>query len=80
MKIDLSKVLKSGNDDSFLFNDKQRAIKNHKLMQWAKVATFGLYMVAVFMLYVSDVWGIGSFIEKNSNEYVALRAIALKHY
>jgi hypothetical protein len=72
MKIDLSKVLKSGNDDSFLFNDKQRAIKNHKLMQWAKVATFGLYMVAVFMLYVSDVWGIGSFIEKNSNEYVAL--------
>jgi hypothetical protein len=41
-------------------------------MQWAKVATFGLYMVAVFMLYVSDVWGIGSFIEKNSNEYVAL--------
>jgi hypothetical protein len=72
MKIELPKVLKSGNDDSFLFNDKQRAIKNHKLMQWAKVATFGLYMVAVFMLYVSDVWGIGSFIEKNSNEYVAL--------
>jgi hypothetical protein len=72
MKINLSKVLNSGNDDSFLFNDKHRAIKNHKLMQWAKVATFGLYMVAVFMLYVSDVWGIASFVEKNSNEYIAL--------
>lgn len=69
----ISDLLKSNNDDgSFLFNDRQRAIKNHRLMQWAKVATFGLYIVAVFMLYVSDVWGIASFVEKNSNEYIAL--------
>ncbi|MEB4591231.1 hypothetical protein VSS37_09605 [Candidatus Thiothrix sp. Deng01] len=69
----ISDLLKSNQDDgAFLFNDKQRAIKNHKLMQLAKAATFGLYMVAVFMLYVADVWGIGSFIEKNSNEFVAL--------
>ena len=31
------------------------------LMQWARWATFCLYIVAVFMLYVSDVWGIASF-------------------
>ena len=71
MKIDLTNILNNA-DDSFLFNDKHRAIKNHKLMQWAKVATFGLYMVAVFMLYVSDVWGIASFLEKNSSEFMAL--------
>ncbi len=71
MKIDLTKLV-NNTDDSILFNDKHRAMKNYKLMQWAKVATFGLYIVAVFMLYVSDVWGISSFLEKNSNEFVAL--------
>jgi hypothetical protein len=60
------------NNSGMLPNDHQRAIKNHRLMMWAKIATFGLYMVAVFMLYVSDVWGVASFIEKNSNEYIAL--------
>jgi hypothetical protein len=60
------------NNNGMLPNDHQRAIKNHRLMTWAKIATFGLYMVAVFMLYVSDVWGVASFIEKNSNEYIAL--------
>ncbi|EIJ35727.1 hypothetical protein Thini_3205 [Thiothrix nivea DSM 5205] len=33
MKIDLQKILNSGNDDSVLFNYKGRAIKNHRLMQ-----------------------------------------------
>jgi len=61
----------TGNNDA-IFNDKHRAIKNHQLMQWAKWATFGLYIVAVFMLYVSDVWGIGTFIEQKSNDWVAL--------
>jgi hypothetical protein len=60
------------NNNGKLPNDQQRAIKNHRLMQWAKIATFGLYMVAVFMLYVSDIWGVASFIEKNSNEFIAL--------
>jgi hypothetical protein len=59
-------------NSGMLPNDHQRAIKNHRLMMWAKIATFGLYMVAVFMLYVSDVWGVASFIEKNSNEFIAL--------
>lgn len=59
-------------DDNLIFNVKHRAIKNYKLMQWAKVATFGLYIVAVFMLYVSDVWGIASFIAQKSNDWVAL--------
>jgi uncharacterized C2H2 Zn-finger protein len=58
--------------NGMLPNDHQRAIKNHRLMTWAKIATFGLYMVAVFMLYVSDVWGVASFVEKNSNEFIAL--------
>ncbi|QTR45394.1 hypothetical protein J9253_15480 [Thiothrix litoralis] len=66
MKIQLPK------SSGMLPTDHHRAIKNHRLMQWAKVATFGLYIVAVFMLYVSDVWGIASFVEKNSNEYIAL--------
>ena len=66
MKIKLPK------SSGLLPTDQHRAIKNHRLMQWAKVATFGLYIVAVFMLYVSDVWGIASFVEKNSNEYIAL--------
>ena len=66
MKIQLPK------SSGMLPTDQHRAIKNHRLMQWAKVATFGLYIVAVFMLYVSDVWGIASFVEKNSNEYIAL--------
>ena len=66
MKIQLPK------SSGLLPTDHHRAIKNHRLMQWAKVATFGLYIVAVFMLYVSDVWGVASFVEKNSNEYIAL--------
>lgn len=66
MKIQLPK------SSGLLPTDQHRAIKNHRLMQWAKVATFGLYIVAVFMLYVSDVWGVASFVEKNSNEYIAL--------
>ncbi|WML87156.1 hypothetical protein [Thiothrix subterranea] len=71
MKIhDLLKT-KAGDGD-LIFNDKHRAIKNHQLMQWAKWATFGLYIVAVFMLYVADVWGIGTFIEQKSNDWVAL--------
>jgi hypothetical protein len=61
----------TGNPDA-IFNDKHRAIKNQRLMQWAKWATFGLYIVAVFMLYVADVWGIGTFIEQKSNDWVAL--------
>ncbi|SEB10537.1 hypothetical protein SAMN05660964_03566 [Thiothrix caldifontis] len=69
----LNDLLKtSGNDSDLIFNDKHRAIKNYRLMQWAKWATFGLYIVAVFMLYVADVWGIGSFIEQKSNDWVAL--------
>lgn len=69
----ISDLLKSNHDDgALLFNDKQRAIKNHKLMQWAKAATFGLYAVAIFMLYVSDLWGIASFVAKNSNDFIAL--------
>ncbi len=58
--------------NGMLPTDQHRALKNYRLMQWAKVATFGLYIVAVFMLYVSDVWGVASFVEKNSNEYIAL--------
>ena len=59
-------------NSGMLPTDQHRALKNYRLMQWAKVATFGLYIVAVFMLYVSDVWGVASFVEKNSNEYIAL--------
>ena len=59
-------------DTAAIFDDRKRAIRAHNLMQWARWATFCLYIVAVFMLYVSDVWGIASFLEKNSNEYVAL--------
>ncbi|OQX15726.1 MAG: hypothetical protein BWK73_05825 [Thiothrix lacustris] len=67
----LFKTSSAGNNDA-IFSDKQRAIKTYQLMQWAKWATFGLYIVAVFMLYVSDVWGIGTFIEQKSNDWVAL--------
>ncbi len=77
MKIDLQKILNSGNDDSVLFNYKGRAIKNHRLMQWAKAATFGLYAVAIFMLYVSDLWGIASFVAKNSNDFIALAVFSV---
>jgi hypothetical protein len=72
MKMNLQNILSSSNSDDLLFNDKQRAIKNHRLMQWAKAATFGLYAVAIFMLYVSDLWGIASFVAKNSNDFIAL--------
>ncbi|EIJ35734.1 hypothetical protein [Thiothrix nivea] len=46
-------------------------------MQWAKAATFGLYAVAIFMLYVSDLWGIASFIAKNSNDFIALAVFSV---
>ena len=59
-------------DTAAIFDAKARAVRAYNLMQWARWATFGLYIVAVFMLYVSDVWGIATYIEKNSNEYVAL--------
>ncbi len=59
-------------NSGMLPTDQHRALKNYRLMQWAKIATFGLYMVAVFMLYVSDVWGVASFVTQNSNEVIAL--------
>ncbi|UOG93176.1 MAG: hypothetical protein L3K52_05440 [Candidatus Thiothrix sulfatifontis] len=71
MNIQSVLATKAGNGDS-VFSDKHRAIKNYNLMQWAKWATFGLYIVAVFMLYVADVWGIGTFIVQKSNDWVAL--------
>lgn len=69
----MSKAL--GSDD--LFNDKELALKNRRLMGWAKVATFGLYMVAVFMLYVSDIWGLATFINQNLSEWVALSVFSV---
>ena len=50
------------NDTAAIFDAKARAVRAYHLMQWARWATFCLYIVAVFMLYVSDVWGIASFI------------------
>ena len=52
------------NDTAAIFDAKARAVRAYHLMQWARWATFCLYIVAVFMLYVSDVWGIASFLEK----------------
>ena len=49
------------NDTAAIFDAKARAVRAYHLMQWARRATFCLYIVAVFMLYVSDVWGIASF-------------------
>jgi hypothetical protein len=63
--------------NGMLPTDQHRALKNYRLMTWAKIATFGLYMVAVFMLYVSDVWGVASFVEKNSNEFIALTVFSI---
>ncbi|MBO0615283.1 hypothetical protein [Thiothrix fructosivorans] len=65
------------NNNGKLPTDQHRAMKNYRLMQWAKVATFGLYMVAVFMLYVSDVWGVASFVTQNSNEFIALSVFSI---
>jgi hypothetical protein len=63
--------------NGMLPTDQHRALKNYRLMTWAKIATFGLYMVAVFMLYVSDVWGVASFVTQNSNEFIALTVFSI---
>ena len=67
-------------DTAAIFDAKARAIRAYNLMQWARWATFGLYIVAVFMLYVSDVWGIASYLEKNSNEYIALGVFSITSF
>ena len=68
------------NDTAAIFDAKARAVRAYHLMQWARWATFCLYIVAVFMLYVSDVWGIASFLEKNSNEYIALAVFSVTSF
>ena len=68
------------NDTAAIFDAKARAVRAYHLMQWARWATFCLYIVAVFMLYVSDVWGIASFLENNSNEYVALAVFSVTSF
>ena len=68
------------NDTAAIFDAKARAVRAYHLMQWARWATFCLYIVAVFMLYVSDVWGIASFLENNSNEYVALAIFSVTSF
>ena len=68
------------NDTAAIFDAKARAVRAYHLMQWARWATFCLYIVAVFMLYVSDVWGIASFLEKNSNEYSALAVFSVTSF
>lgn len=67
-------------DTAAIFDAKARAVRAYNLMQWARWATFCLYIVAVFMLYVSDVWGIASFLEKNSNEYIALAVFSVTSF
>lgn len=69
--MNIKSLFQLGNDTG-MFDERRRAVRNYKLMQWARWATFGLYIVAVFMLYVADVWGVATFMEKNSNEYIAL--------
>ena len=68
------------NDTAAIFDAKARAVRAYHLMQWARWATFCLYIVAVFMLYVSDVWGIASFLENNSNEYIALAVFSVTSF
>ncbi len=68
------------NDTAAIFDAKARAVRAYHLMQWARWATFCLYIVAVFMLYVSDVWGIASFLENNSNEYSALAVFSVTSF
>ena len=68
------------NDTAAIFDAKARAVRAYHLMQWARWATFCLYIVAVFMLYVSDMWGIASFLENNSNEYVALAVFSVTSF
>lgn len=68
------------NDTAAIFDAKARAVRAYHLMQWARWATFCLYIVAVFMLYVSDVWGIASFLENNSNEYIALAIFSVTSF
>ena len=68
------------NDTAAIFDAKARAVRAYHLMQWARWATFCLYSVAVVMLYVSDVWGIASFLENNSNEYVALAVFSVTSF
>ncbi len=67
-------------DTAAIFDAKSRAVRAYNLMQWARWATFGLYIVAVFMLYVSDVWGIATYLENNSNEYIALVVFSITSF
>lgn len=68
------------NDTAAIFDAKARAVRAYRLMQWARWVTFCLYIVAVFMLYVADVWGISSFLENNSNEYIALAIFSVTSF